>query len=306
MDGVTIQQLLCFDAVVSEGSFQAAADKLGRTHPTVFAAVKNLERQLGLLLFDRESYRVSLTEAGLSFHRRTRVLLSEFKLLKIHAAQLAAGEETDLHVVIGDLCPVAETLATLRHFFDECPATRLHLHFEAISGPWERLFDGEADLIIHHIDKSDPRLEFIGLGGVSVIPVVAPHFLRFPISDAIAPEQMRDYIQCIIRDTARRTSGKNYFLVEGARSLTVSDQSMKKEIILQRMGWGHMPTFLIEQELRDGSLIPITGRHFQGVKGDLVAARLRNAPRGPVASKLWRFFEEKARAFSSPIARRYV
>ena len=66
MDGLTLQQLVCFDAVVVEGSFQAAADKLHRAHPTVFTAVKNLEAQLGLGLFNRDGYRVSLTEAGRS------------------------------------------------------------------------------------------------------------------------------------------------------------------------------------------------------------------------------------------------
>ena len=50
---------------------------------------------------------------------------------------------------------------------------------------WERLFDGEADLIIHHIDKADPRLEFIDLCAVKLIPVVAPGFLRMPISEEI-------------------------------------------------------------------------------------------------------------------------
>src|SRR5271154_5580776 len=110
--------------------------------------------------------------------------------------------ESELSVVIGDLCPVREVLALLRAFFDRHPGTRLHLHFEAISGPWERLFDGEADLIIHHIDKSDPRLDWIDLSTVRILPVVAPGFLDFPITAAITPEQMRDYVQCVIRDTA--------------------------------------------------------------------------------------------------------
>ena len=89
MDGLTIHQLLCFDAVVAEGSFQAAADRLHRTHPSVFTAVKNLEAQLGLTLFDRAGYRVTLTEAGRSFHQRTRVFLGELGVLRNHAAQLA-------------------------------------------------------------------------------------------------------------------------------------------------------------------------------------------------------------------------
>src|SRR5437660_1585816 len=125
LDGLTIQQLLCFDAVVSEGSFQAAAAKLNRTHPTVFTAVKNLEIQLGLALFDREGYRVVLTAAGRSFHQRARVLLEELDRLRNHAAQLAMGEESELAVVIGDLCPVPQMLGLLRRFFEGLPATRL-------------------------------------------------------------------------------------------------------------------------------------------------------------------------------------
>src|SRR5215471_9727058 len=188
MDGLTLHQLRCFDAVVAEGSFQAAAAKLGRTHPTIFTAVKNLEGQLGLTLFDRDGYRVSLTEAGRSFHARTRIFLAELDALQNHATQLAMGEESELSVVIGDLCTLPETLGLLRRFFDTCPGTRLHLHFEAISGPWERLLDGDADLIIHHIDKSDTRLEFVDLFAIEVVPVVAPGFLPFPITDEITPE----------------------------------------------------------------------------------------------------------------------
>src|SRR5215470_7397850 len=174
MMDLTIHQLVCFDAVVTEGSFQAAAEKIRRAQPSVSAAVKNLEGQLGLSLLDRSGYRVSLTEAGRSFHKRARLFLHELTALKSHATQLTVGEETELKVVIGDLCPLPQTLALLRHFFDGCPGTRLHLHFEAISGPWERLFDGEADLILHHIDKADQRLEFIDLFRVELIPVVAP------------------------------------------------------------------------------------------------------------------------------------
>ena len=60
IEGLTLHQLQCFDAVVAEGGFQQAAEKLRRTQPTVFAAVKNLESQLGLVLLDRSGYRVAL------------------------------------------------------------------------------------------------------------------------------------------------------------------------------------------------------------------------------------------------------
>jgi DNA-binding transcriptional LysR family regulator len=296
MDGLTLHQLLCFEAVVTEGGFQAAAEKLLRSQPTVSSSVKNLETQLRLSLLDRSGYRVVLTDAGRSFYERTRVFLHELQRLRDHAAQLAMGEESELRVVIGDICPLPEILGLLRRFFDSCPATRLHLHFEALSGPWERLVDDEADLILHHIDKADPRLEFVDLFAVKLVPVVAPNFLRFPISESITPEQMREYVQCVIRDTARRSPPRDYYLVEGARSWTVSDQLMKKELILQGMGWGHLPRFLIARNLREASLLPIAGQHFRGGQVELVAARRRDAPHGPIANRLWTFIEEQAAA----------
>ena len=297
MDHLTLHQLECFDAVVNEGTFQAAAQKLWRTQPSVSTAVKNLENQLGLVLLDRAGYRVAVTDAGRSFHQRTRVFLYGLRALKNHATQLAMGEESELRVVIGDLCPLPQILALLRRFFDDCPGTRLHLHFEAIAGPWERLFDGEADLILHHISKADPRLEFMDLFSVRVVPVVAPGFLRFPVSRLITPEQMRGYVQCVIRDTSRHSASQDYYLVEGARSWTVSDQLMKRELILQGMGWGHMPKFLIDQDLRKKRLLDISGKHLRGGAVEIVAARRREAPHGPVASRLWRYIGEQANAF---------
>jgi len=115
---------------------------------------------------------------------------------------------------------------------------------------------------------------------------------------------MRDYTQCIVRDTARHSARRDYYLVEGARTCTVSDQMMKKEIILQGMGWGHMPTFLIADELRDGRLLSIAGKHLRGGGGEIVAARRRDRPHGPVANRLWRFISHEASAVRASIRKR--
>jgi DNA-binding transcriptional LysR family regulator len=296
MKGLTLQQLQCFDAVVAEGGYQAAAKRLGRTHPTVFTAIRNLEAQLGFALFDRSGYRASLTEAGRAFHARARQVLREVADLCDEAVQLAAGEEASLTVVIGDLCPMTPMLGLLRRFFDNSPATRLDLHFEAITGPNVRLMEGTADLILHYVDKTDPRLDFIDLLRVSLVPVVAPGFLRFAIDEAITPEQMRPYAQCVIRDSAPSGPSQDFYLIEGARRWTVSDQLMKKALILQGMGWGHMPSFLVEDELADGRLITIEGRCFRRRSVSLVAARLRDKVRGPVAERLWRHIGEASRS----------
>jgi DNA-binding transcriptional LysR family regulator len=109
---------------------------------------------------------------------------------------------------------------------------------------------------------------------------------------------MRDYVQCVIRDTVRHTPPRDYFMIEGARTWTVSDQLMKRELILQRMGWGHMPEFLIEEDVRRKRLLDISGRHLRGGTAEIVAARRRQSAHGPVARRLWRFIEEQAQSFA--------
>ncbi|QSQ25783.1 LysR family transcriptional regulator [Pyxidicoccus parkwayensis] len=294
MSAFTLHELQCFDAVVSGGSFQAAAERMHRSHPSVFAAVAKLESQLGLSLLDRSGYRVRLTEAGRAFHRKALALLREAEELSTHAQQLAMGEEAELRVVLGDLCPLSPVLALLSRFFAQSPRTRLHLQFEAVSGPWERLLEDEAELIVHRVPKNDVRMEWIDLGRVALVPVVAPGFLPFPLTTAITPRQMQAFTQCVLRDSARHPPEQGHFLVEGAPQCSAPDQLMKKELVLHGMAWGHLPRFMIESELRDGRLLSIAGRHFPGVIEELVAARRRDRPHGPVASRLWDFLARNA------------
>src|SRR5262249_28525448 len=61
----TLDQLRVFLAVVDVGSFAGAARKLGRATSVVSYSIANLEAQLGVELFDRETTRKpQLTEAG--------------------------------------------------------------------------------------------------------------------------------------------------------------------------------------------------------------------------------------------------
>lgn len=288
MQALKLHDLRCFAAVATEGSFQAAAAALNRSHPSVFAAVARLEQLLGLTLLDRSAYRVSLTDAGRMFLARAQLALRELDHLGTYADQLASGEETVLRVVIGDLCPRPRLLGLLSRFFAEHRRTRLHLDYEAVSGPLERLMEGEADVVFHHADPSDPRLERIDLCEVAFVPVVAPGFLTFEHEHDVTPEQMRPFTQAVIRDTARQPSSEGYFLVDGAHLCSAPDHLMRKELILHGLAWGHLPAWLIRDELRDGRLISIINPHLPGREETAAAVRRRDRPHGPVAEALWR------------------
>ncbi len=283
----TLLQLQCFAALVEHGSFAAAAEHLHRTHPTVHAALTALESQLGIVLLDRSGYRVALTAEGAALHARVLLFLRQFEGLKREAAQLAAGEEPELRVVVGDLCPLPGTLGLLQRFFAASSATRLNLLVEAIGGPWERLRDGDCDLIFHHLDQPSPQLETLALFEVQLVPVAAPGFLAEPVSRALTPEHMRPYVQCVIRDSSRRPSQASYYLVDGARTCSVPDQLMKREVIVQGLAWGHLPAHLVEADLAAGRLLSLEGEHLRGATLPHYAIRRRDVAHGPVAQRLW-------------------
>lgn len=273
---------------------QGAAAVLHRSHPAVFAAVARLESQAGLSLLDRGGYRVKLSDAGRSFHERMQPLLDEAEGLRQYATQLAKGEEADLHVVLGDLCPRPAVLGLLARFFATSLHTRLHLHFETVGGPLERLKARDADLMFHRIDMTDPLLEWIALCKVRLIPVIAPCLLPVSQTRTLRPEHLRDYTQCVMRDSARVPRDENFFVIEGAHQITVADQFMKKDVILQGLAWGHLPDFLIEAEMRSGALKSIAGRHLPGHTETVVAARRSDGAHGPVAQRLWAHLQSNA------------
>tara|TARA_Y100001968_G_C19444270_1_gene764353 strand:+ start:2418 stop:3362 length:945 start_codon:yes stop_codon:yes gene_type:complete len=60
----TLDQLRILRAIVSEGSFKKAADRLYVTQPAVSLQIQNLEKQLEVCIFDRGGRKAQLTEAG--------------------------------------------------------------------------------------------------------------------------------------------------------------------------------------------------------------------------------------------------
>lgn len=98
-----------FQAVVQEGSFSRAAQKLGRTQPAVSQAIRKLELELEEPLFDRSSRDGTLTDAGkvlleyaeklLNVRSEARTALRELREMQRGKLSVAANEFTCLYLL---------------------------------------------------------------------------------------------------------------------------------------------------------------------------------------------------------------
>lgn len=79
MKNVTLRQLRVFASAARHLSFARAAEKLHLTPPAVSMQIKELEAEVGMLLFDREGRSVSLTTTGEYFLSHARRVLAALK-----------------------------------------------------------------------------------------------------------------------------------------------------------------------------------------------------------------------------------
>ena len=75
--GISLSQLRAFVAVSRYGSFTLAADALHRTQPAVTVQIQQLEKELGLQLFDRSTRTLRMTSTGLELAPVLSTLLGQ-------------------------------------------------------------------------------------------------------------------------------------------------------------------------------------------------------------------------------------
>lgn len=106
-----------FVRVAECGSFSRAADSLGLGHGTVTTGLRNLERHMGVVLINRDTRRLRLTEEGEVYLKHAREVLAAVKLSE-EAAQLVCGRlrgrvnvEATFSVAHDLLCPALPEFA---------------------------------------------------------------------------------------------------------------------------------------------------------------------------------------------------
>jgi len=185
-----IKHLETFVRIVETGSFAAAADVLYTTQSTVSARIRELEKSLGVALFDRSGHRARLTPKGQALLKPAQrmVALAADISLRIGDAQAMTGVVRMGVVGLVAITWLPKLVAALRERY---PGMALSVEVALTATLMDRLRAGELDLALVNGPVSEAGLDALPLGGDEFVWMAAPS-LRVP-ARPLTPAELSDW-----------------------------------------------------------------------------------------------------------------
>jgi LysR family glycine cleavage system transcriptional activator len=244
--------LQSFESAARHGSFTRAALELNLTQSAVSRQIKELEGQLGVLLFERVRQRAILSEAGRRLLPEARRMLHQTEEMMIRAA---AGADASATLSVATLPTFGSRWLTPRlpAFLSANPGAVLDI--SSRSEPFD--FEQESfDLAIHYGQPIWARAICTFLCGEVVVPVASPKLL-----EATPVLEPGDLVGCPLLHLATRPRlWPKWFETSGIdasssyRGNRFDQLSMIIEASVAAMGFALLPLYLIEDELGTGAL----------------------------------------------------
>jgi LysR family transcriptional regulator of abg operon len=114
-------------AIAERGSLRAAARHLSVAQPALTRSVRELERELGAVLFERRTRGMILTPMGSAFVRRARSVLGEMRRAREEVEQLHGGTRGKVVAGLSLAAHVALLPKALSRFRARYPQVQLHV-----------------------------------------------------------------------------------------------------------------------------------------------------------------------------------
>jgi DNA-binding transcriptional LysR family regulator len=252
---VTLDQARTLDAFARAGTLQGAARALHKGHPAVLYALKQLELQTGLELFDRSGYRTRLTSAGDAVLRHCRELLDAERRLKETCAVLQSGWEPALRVVFDAVFPLGPLLEAVRVLREREAPTRVMLSVDSLDGVETRFLAEQAQLMVTVLPPRSAEFTTEALPRLSARLVAHK---RHPLAKLprVTEAELGRHVLLTVRGSDPRLQLATSSLDQQS-SVHLSDFHAKKAAILSGIGFGWLPDWLIAEELAAKTLVPL-------------------------------------------------
>ena len=296
LDGVSLDQLRTFIAAVDEGSFSAAARRLNRVQSAVSGWVSGLEEQIGVVLFDRSGRFPKLTPEGVLLLADARNVVSGVDTLKARAKLMASGLEAELSVVVDVFFPTDLVSAAAKAFASRFPLTPLRLFVEGLSAAYQPVLDGRCSLgILATLPVAFPTLVGERIGEIALVTVAAVNHPLASFGRRIPRRALAKHVQLVLTDRSDLMAGQDYGVVSPS-TWRLGDLSTKLAFLKDSIGWGNMPSHMVQKDIADGKLALLDVDDIPPAGFGVAMSAFHRASEPPGPAGRWLIDDLKARS----------
>ncbi len=253
-----LKNLQTFKAIIEEGSFKKAAEKLNYTQSTITFQVGQLERELSVQLFEKAGRCMKLTKAGEQLYPYVNEVLASLDRLHCFKNDLAEFKG-ELKIGIGESLMCYLLPAVLKKFTEQAPETKLFLQSMNCFDIRDELLNGTLDLGIFYEDVGGlgNNLTCFPLGSYNMTLVASPE-IKKAYPDFITPNQnipipfIINEQRCIFRRIFEQYLASKSILLD--HTIELWSIHTIKNLVKNNVGVSYLPAFAVQEELDKGEL----------------------------------------------------
>lgn len=248
--------------IAETGSMAAAARAMNLVPSALSYRVRQLERDLDVLLFDRSTRFARLTLAGQELLREGSDVLDRLEGLANRVQRIATGWEPQLTLAVDSLIVRSTLWQLCAHFFALAAPTRLRIREETLSGTLNAVLAGHADLAIGTVDNGvRANVQSRALGDVPFIFAVSPQHALAKVKHVISNAELAQHRIVAVADSAVSAKEREKIsigILAGQEVFTVPNLQAKLDAQLVGLGCGYLPRCLAQPYLDSGQLLQRT------------------------------------------------
>ncbi|MBY7854212.1 LysR family transcriptional regulator [Vibrio fluvialis] len=253
-----LPDLATFILVVNEGSFTAAAHKLGVTPSALSKLITRLELALSVKLFERTTRKLIITQAGQKVYDQCLVMVNAAQ----QAVELSGSDHTEPSGALTVAAPEAFLNSVLQPFvvpfLKKYPQIQLKL----------RAADGEIDLFQHNIDvafkltdKPDENLVLRELCKTNLVLCASPDYLE-ERGVPTHPTQLTEHDCLYLAETDKDhlwdfLKDDEFHTVSVSGRYAVNHSQMRLNGVKNGLGIGIFHDFVVQDALAEGKVVQL-------------------------------------------------
>lgn len=295
-----LASLSAFVAVVENGSFVRAAERLASSTSTLSRQIAQLEQYLGARLLNRTTRKLSLTAGGEAFYERAVQVLADLEEAEALVSSSAAAPRGTLRLTCSHAMGVQRIAPAMASFVVRYPEVRFEV---SVLDRIVDLVEEGYDLAIRIGQVGSDQLVARRLGAMRLLACAAPAYLKARgtprVPADLAAHAVLTYAYSsnphVLRLTDRH--GRHHDVrVTGPLHSNSGDLAIAGAIA--GLGVIFEPDFMVKQALRAGLLVRVLP-DYESSPGDIWAVY---PSRRHLSAKVRLFIEHVAQQFAIPPA----